>query len=296
MFIAAGMSATSQVHGENQNIYSMPLENVTWKFSTLSILLVTPNNEPWWNPAYVNDTVRAIGQWNEAIQYFAADDSAFSYLSGLKYVPTVSNASEPGFDIYLNWTEGPNGSGSDDLGLTLLTSQANVVTNCSMLLSTHSLHDVSLNDGDMQNVALHELGHGLGLGESYNLTSDPMYISYSLENPPRLVTTLDVYAVSTVFAWMQPSVVFNPVDQWLPSSPVILPSNIPYEGLPVSSQYADPQSLANNPVVETLVLVYELLIHPDILAAVIVFVLVLAIIAVYPTKKKDKSQVSSSKK
>jgi hypothetical protein len=80
---------------------------------------------------------------------------------------------------------------------------------------------------------------------------------------------------------------FYPVNEWLQSNSVILPSN-QYEYLPVSPQNARPLTLANNPVVQTLILMFEILIHPEILAIVLLFIIVLIIIAVIPTKRKRR--------
>ncbi len=71
---------------------------------TLNALVVTADNESWWNPDYLSTSLRAIGQWNDAIAAFASNYSDFSYLSNLRIQPTISNISEPGFDIYITWT------------------------------------------------------------------------------------------------------------------------------------------------------------------------------------------------
>jgi hypothetical protein len=90
----------------------------------------------------------------------------------------------------------------------------------------------------MQNIALHELGHSLGLGHS-NYTGDVMYPAYTLLGPADSISTLDVYGVATVFAWMLNPSKFYPVNEWLQSNSVILPSN-QYEYLPVSPQNTRP--------------------------------------------------------
>ena len=284
-FLAIGIFVISQVQGQNQNVYHLALEGSTWNRTILKILLILPNNESWWSPSYLNDTLRAIGQWNNAIQYFASNYTKYAYLSFIKLEPTVSNQTQPGFDIYLNWTESPNTT--DIAGLTSSIQQNNVIINSTINLSTHSSHDAALADGDEQNIALHELGHGLGILCTNN-TGEIMTPEYTLLTSAKLISTLDVYGVARVFAWMANGVSFYPVDKWLPSQPVILPSNIPYEFLPVSPQYALPETLANNPVVETLVLMVEILIHPKILLFVVLFVIILIIIAVVPRKKKKQ--------
>jgi predicted Zn-dependent protease len=285
LFLTASISAISQVQGQNQNSYSLQIQGLTWNRTTLNILLVTPNNESWWNPIYVNSTLRAIGQWNDAISYFASNYSDFAYLSNLKFEPTVSNETKPGFDIYLNWTESTLANTADEIGLTSTTDLNDAIINCTINLATHTSHGNSLADGDEQNIALHELGHSLGLGHS-NYTGDVMYPAYTLEGPAKYISTLDVYGVATIFAWMTKPSTFYPVFEWLQGNPVILPSNIPYKYLPVSPQNALPQTLANNPVVETLVLMVEILIHPEILAIVLLFIIVLIIIVLIPSKRK----------
>ncbi len=285
LFLTAGIFALSPVQAENQNVYHLALEGSTWNRTTLRILLITPNYEPWWNPSYLDDTLRAIGQWNEAIQYFASNYTNYAYLAFLKLEPTVSNQTQPGFDIYLNWTDSALENSEDIGGLTSTAQQNNVITKCTINLSTHTSHGDALADGDEQNIALHELGHGLGILCTNN-TGEIMTPLYSLLSSAKLISTLDVYGVARVFAWMANTFSFYPVSQWLPSQAVILPSDIPYKFIAVSPQNALPETVANNPWIETLVLGIEILIHPDILAFVILFIGILVIIAIYPTKKK----------
>lgn len=286
LFLTAGISAISQVQGQNQNNYSLQIQGIAWNRATLNVLIVTPNNVSWWNPIYVNSTLRAIGQWNDAISYFASNYSNFAYLSGLKLESAVLNETEAGFDIYVNWTESTLSGTTDEVGLASATALANAIINCTINLAAHTGHGDALSDGDMQNIALHELGHSLGVGHS-NYTGDVMYPAYTLLGSAESISTLDVYGVATVFAWMLNPSEFYPVNEWLQSNSVILPSN-QYKFLPVSPQNARPLTLANNPIVQTLVLMFEILIHPEILPVVLLFIVVIIIIALIPKKTKRK--------
>jgi hypothetical protein len=136
----------------------------------------------------------------------------------------------------------------------------------------------------MQNIVLHELGHNLGLGHS-NYTGDLMYSVYTMSSSSEAISTLDVYGVATLFAWETNSTDFYPINDWLNENSVILPSTFEYRGLPVSSQNASPQTLANNSAVQFLVLVFEILIHPEILAIILVIVMVLLIVGLISQKK-----------
>lgn len=287
LFLTAGISATAPVQAQTQNNHILEIEGIAWNQTALNILLITPVNQSWWNPDYVNSTLRAIGQWNDAISEFAANYTNYAYLSNVKLEPTVSNQSKPGYAIYLNWTRSTLEGTSDILGLTSpYTDIYSIIVNCTINLSTHDDHGVPINAGDMQNIALHELGHSLGLGHS-NYTNDVMYPAYTLLGSARLLSTLDLYGVARVFGWMQQNASdYLPISSWMPPSPTTLPSNITYKYLPVSPQNARPQTLADNPIIETLTLMLGILIHPIVLTLVVLYLAILVIIALYPSKRK----------
>jgi len=284
LFFSACFVSGSEAQSQKDE-YSLQLQGFVWNHSTVNALIVTADNQSWWNPDYLNTSLRAIGQWNDAIAAFASNYSDLSYLSNLRIQPTISNISEPGFDIYITWTESPLSNISDEVGLSQIFPNAeSVIINSTTVLSTHSNHGNSLNEVDMQNVALHELGHSLGLGHS-NYTSDLMYSVYTMGTSPESISTLDVYGVATLFAWETNSTDFYPINDWLNESSVILSPTIEYRGLPVSSENASPQTLANNSVVQFLVLIFEILIHPEILAIILVIVLVLLIVGLISRRK-----------
>ena len=272
LFLTAGSFAISQAQTPNQNVYALEIQGLAWNKSTLKILLTVPNNESWWNPIYVNSTLRAVGQWNDAISYFAAHNADYAYLSNLKLQPTVLNYTQSGFDIYLNWTQSNLPGSVDEVGLSTLTSESNAIIGCTINLATHTHHGEPLIDGDMQNIALHELGHTLGLGHS-NDTGDVMFPDISLLGSGKSISTLDAYGVATTFAWMTYQFNFYPVSDWLKGDPVVLPSNIQYGHLPVSPQNARPNTLMNNTILQNLILDIELLLHPIILVPILAIII-----------------------
>jgi predicted Zn-dependent protease len=277
----------SRAQGQNQENYSLQLQGFVWNHSTLNALVVTADNESWWEPSFLNTSLRAIGQWNEAIATFAANNSDYSYLSDLNIQPTVSNITQPGYDIYVSWRETSFSITSDEVGLSQISANyQKTIINCTINLAAHTHHGNTLNEGDMQNVAIHEFGHSLGLAHS-NYTGDLMYSQYTTESPAESVSTLDVYGVAVVFAWKTNTDTFYPVKNL--ANQVILPASITYQFIPVSQKNARPQTIANNPVVQFFILMFEILIHQEIYPFVILFIVVLVIIAVFTRRKRVKA-------
>ncbi len=266
---------------QSQDTYLLQLQEFAWNHSTLSALIITPENESWWNPSYLNDSLRAIGQWNDALAAFASNYSDYSYLSNVNIRYTIANYTQPNYDLYINWTETSLSNSSDEVGIAkTYIDGLDTVTNCTISLAVHTNHGVTLGDVDMQNIALHELGHGLGLGHS-NYTGDLMYSLYNLGGSPEGISTLDAYGVSTLFAWMLNTSSFLPINGWLKVNSVALPAQISYQSLPVSQENMPPQTLADNPVIQFFVLIFGILSHPEIavpVGLVILFFVILALV------------------
>jgi len=290
----AGSFSSSLIVVQAQDVYSVQLQGFAWDHSTLSALVVTADNESWWNPDYINDTLRAIGQWNDAMTDFAANYSDYSYLSNVIVRWDVSNITLPGYDLYFNWTESSLSNSSDEVGLakTFVNSDSSIV-NCSISLAVQTNHGDSLRSVDMQNIALHELGHGLGLGHS-NYTDDLMYSLYTLGGGPDGVSTLDVYGVATVFGWMPNASSFSPVSRWLKQDSVSLPSLISYQDLPVSPENVPPQTLADSAVVQFFGMVLNILSHPEIGIPILFVFVLFVILAVFPRRRKHREVMADS--
>ncbi len=295
LFLAAFfVYSSSEVWAQNQDVYTLHLQGFVWDHTNLRVLVITAYNESWWSNTNLNTAIRAIGQWNDAIAAFAANYTEFSYLSNVKIQTSISNTSESGFDIYVDWTEFPLSNTTDEIGVSqIFADYRRTIINCTVHLAAHAKHGDSLDEVDLQNVALHELGHSLGLGHS-NATRDLMYAYYTRESGAKDISTLDAYGIATLFAWNQDAISLYPIGGWLKENSVVLPSDISYKGLPVSPENAVPQTLANNPVVQTLVLMFEILIHPEILTIVVLVILLSLFLGLVARLKRSRTSTAGS--
>jgi hypothetical protein len=284
LFVATFFVNQSFVSG--QDVYSVDIQGFAWNHSTLSALLVTSENESWWQGSLVYDTQRAIGQWNDALTAFGANDSAYYYLSDVIITSTVSNVSLPGYDLYINWTESSLSNSSDEVGLakTYVNGDSSI-ENCTISLAVQTNQGTTMRGIDIQNIALHELGHGLCLGHS-NFTGDLMYSTYSLGASPEDVSSLDAYGVARCFAWLTNTSSFRPVSRWLNVSYVTLPSDIVYTNLPVSAQNQPPQTLADSPTVQFMIMMIAVLAQPIIAVPLLIVILVFVILAAFPKRRR----------
>ncbi len=291
--LVLGFSFSNLAFATGQVVYAVDVQGFAWDHSSLTALLVTSENESWWRSSYVNDTLRAIGQWNDAFTAFAANYSTYSYLSGVTVQAAVSNTSMPGYDLYINWTKSSLSNSSDEIGLakTYVNSDRSIV-NCTISLAVQTSQGTMMRGVDMQNIAMHELGHGFGLGHCNN-TVDLMYSIYSLTASPKAVSTLDAYGVARCFAWMQSENGFSPVNRWLNVAFLSLPNNVNYVSLPVSPQNQPPQTLSDSAAVQFLLMMLTVLAQPVISVPVLIVIIVFVILAAIPRRKQSTVRVDS---
>jgi hypothetical protein len=290
--------ATCVIEGtEAQTDYSIEVQDYTWDHSDLSVLLVSQEGKSWWDPVFINLTLRAVGVWNDAFVDFATKYPNFGYLSNLRLAPTVSNNSSPGFDISVTWVEGTVTEGSDQVGLTwTFPDRQGVFVRSNITLSTQN-RLVSLSDVEMQNIAQHEIGHSLGLLHS-NYTGDIMYPTTSATFSVRSISTLDAYGVATVFGWMSISSSFDPSHKEEVPSPVSLPSNIEYENLAISAENLPPKGFFDpilDPIRNFLSAFFDYLLIPGrfMLFVLIMVALIIGMILyrfIRPTRNRQPSK------
>ncbi|MEM2955329.1 MAG: matrixin family metalloprotease [Nitrososphaerales archaeon] len=214
---------------------SIDLQGLTWNHTTITVLIVPQSQQSWWDSSYLNSTLRAVNVWNNAILNFSSYGSQFSYLSQIRLVASVSQTLESGFDIYITWQE--EYAGTNTLG----TSQAIYEPPCTIINNTITLGAKTkthiLNEVDMQNIAIHELGHALGLGHS-NYANDIMYPQYTPRGNVIALSTLDLYGISVVFEWLSH---YPYIPNICPSkSSISLPFYVQYEYLPISYENLPP--------------------------------------------------------
>jgi len=245
----------------------------TWPYPMIGVCIITQENQSWWKPEYLDSALNGVAMWNDAIQEFSLNYPEYDSLSKLSLVPTVTNEPVSGFDIYMGWIA--------ECGLESTIGQTKLlVSGCSTINSTVCLAAKApsghvMTEVDMQNIVVHELGHNFGLGHCY-YSEDVMYEVVQYHKTVKPLSTLNLYAVSQNFGWMQNSSQFNLSNSCPEVSTLTLPSNIPYELLEIGKENTPtitPQSFTER--------LMELFLRPETifgLAIGVILIFVLAII------------------
>ena len=271
---------------EAQVNYSIDLLGYTWDHSTISVSVFPQENASWWEPSYLNATLHAIDQWNDAIQEFAFNHGNFSYLSRVSLVPTIINENVSGFDIYIGWISECEDETRIGQSRAIVKSPC-VMTKNTVCLAAKAPSGHVMTEVDMQNIAIHELGHTLGLSHC-NYSDDVMYATVYYRETVKELSSLDLYALSQIFEWMSNSTQFSPSNMCPQKSSVTLPTNISYYQLPIATEnlpLSAPQNLTDY--------ITGLFLRPEILAAILVALTMLTFVVIIRKRRRKLQEIRS---
>ncbi len=265
---------------EVQTEYSLDVKRYPCNHSTLSVSIFPEENKSWWQPSYLNATLRGIAQWNDAIQEFASNHTEFSYLSRISLVPTITHENVSGFDIYIGWI-GECGECETSIGQSQkIVNPFSVTIKNTIRLSAKAPSGHVMTEVDMQNIVVHELGHTFDLSHS-TYSGDVMYFIVQYRETVKPLSSLDIYALSQNYEWMSNSNQFTSSNMYPQESSVTLPSRISYYHIPITAENLPsptPQSFIEYTT--------ELFLRPEILTTILSSVSLLVVAAIIIKNKK----------
>ena len=213
----------------------MEIFGVAWSSVELRVLIVFPT---WLDYDYLEAVVGAFDAWDRALESFGRA-YGYEYLSEFEFQVSVKSSVAPGYDIVVYFEDV---AGRRELGEAEVVYIGRKIVKAKIRIYLYTATGM-LSPLDVGNVAMHEIGHALGLGHASSSETEngaelmyPVYRAYGMVLRP---STLDAYAIAVLYAWLERGR-FDPPSR----RTVKLPASIPYRMLlyykvSVFSEYGD---------------------------------------------------------